>query len=136
MSNYSDKLKDPRWQKKRLLILERDGWKCLCCGDDKEQLQIHHLIYSKGEPWDAPDENLETLCRSCHERREQFNTYWGGRSLHPTAFCMHFEERFQPSFSGELPFKKYGFMLAMAKDVTKMVVESEKIAAEPSERLK
>jgi hypothetical protein len=26
---YSDKLKDPRWQKKRLQIMERDNWCCL-----------------------------------------------------------------------------------------------------------
>jgi len=63
--NYSNKLKDPRWQKRRLEILNRDNFKCKFCGDDKTELQIHHLKY-KGEPWEAPSEFLETLCKDCH----------------------------------------------------------------------
>jgi hypothetical protein len=52
---YAEKLTNPKWQKKRLRILERAGWKCESCGDSEESLQVHHLVYSKGEPWDAPD---------------------------------------------------------------------------------
>lgn len=130
MSAYSEKLKDPRWQRKRLGVLERAEWKCECCGDDKETLQVHHLIYSKGEPWDAPDDTLECLCESCHESREEFNKFWGGRSLHSTAFCRHFFDRFQDSFDGTLPFKKYPFMLAMARDVTAIVSSADKIPSE------
>lgn len=63
--NYTDKLKDPRWQKKRLAIMERDGWKCLKCLDEKSTLHVHHLSYS-GEPWEAPDDQLVTLCEHCH----------------------------------------------------------------------
>lgn len=121
MSAYAEKLKHPRWQKKRLAVLERAKWRCECCEDDKETLQVHHLIYSKGVPWDAPDETLECLCESCHEWREEFNAYWQGRSLYSTSFCQHFISRFEPSFSGKVPFKKYPFMLAMARDITRTV---------------
>lgn len=62
---YSEKLKDPRWQRKRLEVLNRDQFKCKLCDDDKTELQIHHLKY-KGEPWDAPLYCLETLCKDCH----------------------------------------------------------------------
>lgn len=88
MSAYSDKLMDPRWQKKRLKIMERAGWKCECCGEDKETLAVHHLIYS-GEPWDAPDEDLECLCHTCHEFREDFNAFFG-RGAAPTRLCYSF----------------------------------------------
>lgn len=67
---YSQKLKDPRWQQKRLLILQRDGWKCFACGDTSKQLQVHHLIYRKCDPWDYPDECYQTLCVDCHELRQ------------------------------------------------------------------
>lgn len=64
---YSEKLKDPRWQKKRLEILERDGWRCRACGNDKETLVVHHIQYQKGkEPWDYSEDDLETLCELCH----------------------------------------------------------------------
>jgi hypothetical protein len=65
---YSDKLKDPRWQKKRLEILERDGWACRQCGDDKNTLHVHHVRYlPKREPWDYPSEMLMALCADCHQ---------------------------------------------------------------------
>lgn len=65
---YSDKLKDPRWQKKRLEILERDKWMCQDCGDNENTLHVHHRVYMYGkEPWDTPNEYLITLCAGCHE---------------------------------------------------------------------
>lgn len=65
---YSEKLRDPRWQKKRLEILSRDKFQCRCCGSENETLMVHHIQYIKGsEPWEYPDELLYTLCESCHE---------------------------------------------------------------------
>lgn len=65
---YIEKLKDPRWQKKRLDIMERDGWACRSCGDNKKTLHVHHLAYIYGnDPWDYMDETLVTLCDDCHE---------------------------------------------------------------------
>ena len=65
---YSEKLKDPRWQKKRLEVFERDGWTCRKCKDKETMLCVHHLRYIHGkEPWDYPLENFLTLCQSCHD---------------------------------------------------------------------
>ncbi len=66
--DYSDKLRDPRWQKKRLEILQRDEWNCQRCHDMESMLVVHHRRYLLDtEPWDYPDELLVTLCESCHE---------------------------------------------------------------------
>lgn len=65
--NYSEKLKDPRWQRKRLEVLERDQFTCSCCGDTEMELQVHHLSYKpKTEPWEYELENFQTLCKYCH----------------------------------------------------------------------
>lgn len=65
---YSDKLKDPRWQKKRLEILERDEWQCQSCYDSEHTLHVHHRRYIPDrDPWDYPNQLLITLCESCHE---------------------------------------------------------------------
>ena len=64
---YKEKLKDPRWQKKRLKILERDHFSCHLCGDDQSTLHVHHKYYERGEPWDIDDLGLVTLCAECHE---------------------------------------------------------------------
>jgi hypothetical protein len=63
---YSDKLKSPKWQKKRLQILERDNWQCQYCKDTETQLQVHHLKYTN-EPWDADNNDLITACSDCHQ---------------------------------------------------------------------
>jgi len=68
ISEYSEKLRDPRWQKKRLEILERDEWNCQKCFDSESTLVVHHRRYLPStEPWDYPDVLLVTLCENCHE---------------------------------------------------------------------
>lgn len=63
---YSEKLKDPRWQKLRLAVLQRDEWRCQYCGDTKTTLHVHHRYYLGKNPWDTPEECLQTLCEDCH----------------------------------------------------------------------
>lgn len=65
---YLAKLRDPRWQKKRLKILERDDWTCRLCGSKEHTLHVHHARYIRdAEPWDCPDALLVTACEVCHE---------------------------------------------------------------------
>lgn len=64
---YAEKLKDPRWQKKRLEILNRDEFCCQSCYDSESTLHVHHRTYFRDkEPWEIPSEYLVTLCESCH----------------------------------------------------------------------
>ena len=73
---YAEKLRDPRWQKKRLEIMELDGWKCRICGDVDSTLHTHHLYYKRGrEPWDYPNESLICLCETCHEKQFTFPSF-------------------------------------------------------------
>lgn len=68
-TTYSEKLRDPRWQRKRLEIMERDRFKCRLCGDESSTLNVHHLKYRKGrDPWDYNENYLVTTCETCHER--------------------------------------------------------------------
>jgi 5-methylcytosine-specific restriction endonuclease McrA len=64
--NYSEKLKDPRWQRKRLEVLQRDNFSCFWCGDTRTTLHVHHEMYFGPNPWDTPDECLTSLCADCH----------------------------------------------------------------------
>ena len=69
---YWEKLKDPRWQRRRLEIMERDNFKCRHCRSDSNTLNVHHRVYNKGaQPWDYDDHLLITLCESCHESAEK-----------------------------------------------------------------
>jgi len=67
MKTYSEKLKDPRWQRKRLEIMQRDGFACRGCSSKSETLNVHHTYYApRMMPWDYPTDSLVTLCESCH----------------------------------------------------------------------
>lgn len=69
---YSEKLKDPRWQKKRLEIMQRDEFACRNCGEDKDTLNVHHGYYERGlDPWEYPDDTLHTLCEKCHQEAQE-----------------------------------------------------------------
>lgn len=70
---YSDKLKDPRWQARRLEILTRDEFSCKRCYSEDDVLNVHHLKYLLGlEPWEYCDDDLITLCQACHKAVSQY----------------------------------------------------------------
>ena len=74
MRFYRQKLLDPRWQKKRLAVLERDNWTCQFCLSRTQTLDVHHCRYRRGvEPWDYPLADLLTLCRDCHQAETEHN---------------------------------------------------------------
>ena len=65
---YSELLRSPMWQKKRLEIMQRDNFTCQHCGCEGRELQVHHKIYHKdAKPWEYDDSELITLCDQCHE---------------------------------------------------------------------
>jgi 5-methylcytosine-specific restriction endonuclease McrA len=69
---YKEMLRDPRWQKKRLQIMERDGFACRKCSATTKTLNVHHgLYYGYGQPpWEYPAATLFTLCEDCHVEEE------------------------------------------------------------------
>lgn len=68
MSAYTELFKDPRWQKMRLKILERDEFHCQICGDGESTLHVHHRYYESGcKPWEYEESALVTLCEECHQ---------------------------------------------------------------------
>ncbi len=74
--------KNPDYEKMRLLVLERDGWKCTYpgCGA-RAQLHVHHIQYrSHGvihSPW-----NLTTVCNFHHDLIHKKHVGLKGRAPH------------------------------------------------------
>lgn len=87
---YKQQLLDPRWQKKRLEILERDNFECKLCYDPGTTLHIHHIKYRKCLAWEYENDELITYCKHCHSIIEY---YKNKDSVTPIAlykkdFCM------------------------------------------------
>jgi hypothetical protein len=71
-SNYSEQVKSPLWQKKRLEVLNLRGFKCEICGNEKDQLHVHHRFYIKGRKIHEYDNDvLQVLCEKCHESEHE-----------------------------------------------------------------
>lgn len=68
MATYSEKLKDPRWQRKRLEVLNDCDFTCSQCGDKETTLHVHHFVYRKElEPWEYSLADLTAYCENCHK---------------------------------------------------------------------
>ena len=65
--NFKEQIKDPRWQRRRLEIMQRDDFACQMCGDKESTLNVHHIRYIHDHDyWDYKDRELITLCEECH----------------------------------------------------------------------
>lgn len=64
---YAELLKDPRWQRRRLEVLNAAKFACHSCRSTTETLHVHHLYYVRArKPWEYDDDALVCLCESCH----------------------------------------------------------------------
>lgn len=69
---YAEKLKSPKWQKKRLEILNLRGFKCELCNNEEKELHVHHRFYLKGrQPWQYDNDIFQVLCSDCHEKQHK-----------------------------------------------------------------
>jgi len=72
-SEYSKKLLDPRWQRVRLEIFNRDNFTCQRCFSGHKTLHIHHHYYNRDlDPWEYPLEALVCLCDTCHQEEHDY----------------------------------------------------------------
>ena len=62
-ANYDDYLLSDDWQFKRLQVFERDGWVCISC--NQRASDVHHKTYNNFG--DESLDDLQTVCRSCHQ---------------------------------------------------------------------
>ena len=84
---YQEQLKSPKWQKKRLQVLEYYNYECQLCHNDEKELHVHHLIYRDNHLlWDYDITEYAVLCKSCHknwhETLKLFNLELGQTFLH------------------------------------------------------
>ena len=73
-NDYSKRLKDPRWQRKRLEVMERDKWTCVDTLESDDPLQVHHCWYAKGGPWETPNKYLITVTEDAHNERHKIES--------------------------------------------------------------
>lgn len=71
---YKDQLKNPKWQRKRLEVLELNDFTCQQCGSKENELHVHHLTYIKNRKvWEYHSDSLICICASCHKTLHNTN---------------------------------------------------------------
>jgi hypothetical protein len=70
--SYSDQLKHPKWQKRRLEMLNAQNFCCQRCKSNEDTLHVHHRRYVKGRNvWEYDDSELVVLCEFCHQEEHE-----------------------------------------------------------------
>ena len=59
-------LKSDDWKRKRYVVLKRDNWLCVYCGE--KATQVHHKKYAKINIGKEPIKWLQSVCAKCHKR--------------------------------------------------------------------
>lgn len=62
-------LKSDEWKRKRYVVLRRDKWRCVYCGD--LATQVHHKRYAKYNIGKEPIDWLVSVCKPCHDSQHQ-----------------------------------------------------------------
>lgn len=70
---YKDLLESDYWRGFSYSIIKERNFTCEDCGayypNERNKLQVHHLVYRDINPWSYAPEEMVVLCRECHEKR-------------------------------------------------------------------
>lgn len=58
---------DYGFSSRREAVLHRDKYTCQICGKKNKRLEVHHIVWRSKQGTDD-EENLITLCKSCHDK--------------------------------------------------------------------
>lgn len=65
---YAEQLRHPKWQRRRLEMLQAANFTCAECSGTESTLHVHHKRYFKGRmAWEYTDTELQVLCEECHQ---------------------------------------------------------------------
>lgn len=74
-SDFWEAYRDPRWQKKRLEVMDAANFTCQECYAKDVTLHVHHKFYRrKAKPWEYAITELRCLCENCHGTIQERDT--------------------------------------------------------------
>ena len=70
---YEKLLKSDYWKGYSYSLIKERNFTCEDCGrrfyNERNKLQVHHLVYRDTNPWSYKPEELIVLCEECHKKR-------------------------------------------------------------------
>ena len=75
---YEKLLKSDYWKGFSYSLIKERNFTCEDCGrtfyNERNKLQVHHLVYRDIAPWSYKPEELVVLCEDCHKKRHGITT--------------------------------------------------------------
>ncbi len=75
---YERLLKSDYWKGFTFSLIKERDYTCADCGrrfpNERNKLQVHHLVYRDVNPWSYKPEELLVLCEDCHKKRHGIKT--------------------------------------------------------------
>lgn len=76
---YHRLLNSDYWKGFSYSIIKERNFTCEDCGrrfyNQRNKLQVHHLVYRDTNPWSYKPEEMVVLCEDCHKKRHGLYTY-------------------------------------------------------------
>ena len=70
---YEKLLKSDYWKGYSYSLIKERNFTCEDCGrqfpNERNKLQVHHLVYRDVNPWSYRPEEVVVLCEECHRKR-------------------------------------------------------------------
>lgn len=70
---YERLLQSPYWKGYSYSLIKERNFTCHDCGrsfpNERNKLQVHHLVYRDASPWSYDPDELVVLCEECHKKR-------------------------------------------------------------------
>ena len=70
---YERLLQSPYWKGYSYSLIKERNFTCQDCGrsfpNERNKLQVHHLVYRDANPWSYDPDELVVLCEECHKKR-------------------------------------------------------------------
>ena len=70
---YERLLQSDYWKGYSYSLIKERNFTCQDCGrrfeNERNKLQVHHLVYRDANPWSYKPEELIVLCEECHKKR-------------------------------------------------------------------
>lgn len=74
---YERLLQSDYWKGYSYSLIKERNFTCEDCGrsfpNERNKLQVHHLVYRDANPWSYSPDELVVLCEECHKRRHGIN---------------------------------------------------------------
>lgn len=95
---YERLLKSDYWKGYSYSLIKERNFTCEDCGrsflNERNKLQVHHLVYRDVNPWSYRPEEVIVLCEDCHKKRHGIPTESEKSTIYSQKYCGEYNKNY------------------------------------------